>query len=125
MTPRRAGVPLLALALLAGPVLAACGSGDAEESAADLLARARTTLDDTPSLHFVLASEGAPATGQREISGITWTEHDQRAAEDPGNLAYVLTTEHGASTVVIAGTAGDAELQTFAEAVSAQLAAGE
>ena len=71
------------------------------------------------------AIEGAPQTGEREIAGITWTEHDQRAAEDPGNLAFVLTTQQGASTVVVAGTAGDAELQTFAEAVSAQLAAGE
>jgi len=69
MTPRRAGVPLLALALLAGPVLAACGGGEAEESAADLLARARTTLDDTPSLHFVLDSEGAPETGQGLVGG--------------------------------------------------------
>ena len=64
-------------------------------------------------------------TGARTIDGITWTEHDQRAAEDAGNLEYVLTTEQGASTVVIAGTAGDAELQIFAEAVSAQLAAEE
>jgi ABC-type amino acid transport substrate-binding protein len=69
MTSRRTGVPLLALALLAAPVLAACGSGEAEESAADLLARARTTLDDTPSLHFVLDSEGAPATGQGLVGG--------------------------------------------------------
>jgi len=69
MTPRRAGVPLLALVLLAGPALAACGGGDAEESAADLLARARTTLDGTPSLHFVLDSEGAPETGQGLVGG--------------------------------------------------------
>ena len=69
MNSRRAGVPLLALVLLAGPVLAACGGGDAEESAADLLARARTTLDDTPSLHFVLDSDGAPETGQALVGG--------------------------------------------------------
>jgi lipoprotein LprG len=69
MPPRRAGVRLLALALLAVPVLGACGGSDPEESAADLLARARTTLDDTPSLHFVLESEGAPATGQGLVGG--------------------------------------------------------
>jgi hypothetical protein len=69
--------------------------------------------------------ESAPQTGERTIDGVVWTEHDQRDAEDPGNLAFVLTTEHDASTVVIAGTAEDAELQTFAEAVSAELVAGD
>lgn len=81
-------------------------------------------LDANPTW-LQTAIEGAPQTGEREILGLTWTEHDQRASDDPGNLAYVLTTEQGASTVVVAGTAGDAELQTFAEAVSAQLTAGE
>ena len=71
------------------------------------------------------AVEEAPPTGERSIGGLTWTEHDQRDAEDPGNFAYVLTTEHDASTVVIAGTAADDEIQTFAEAVSAELLAGE
>ncbi|WP_306231290.1 DUF4245 family protein [Agrococcus beijingensis] len=69
--------------------------------------------------------EDAPQTGERTVGGVVWTEHDQRDAEDPGNLAFVLTTEHDASTVVIAGTAGDDELQTFAEAVSAELVAGD
>ncbi len=84
-----------------------------------------TQAVDANPTWLATATESAPQTGEREIDGVTWTEHDQRAAEDPGNLAYVLTTERGASTVVVAGTAGDAELQTFAEAVSAQLAAGE
>ncbi len=84
-----------------------------------------TQAVDANPTWLATAIEGAPQTGEREIAGITWTEHDQRAAEDPGNLAFVLTTQQGASTVVVAGTAGDAELQTFAEAVSAQLAAGE
>lgn len=81
-------------------------------------------IDANPTW-LATAIEGAPQTGERTIDGITWAEHDQRAAEDPGNLAYVLTTEVGASTVVVAGTAGDAELQIFAEAVSAELAAAE
>ncbi|MEV7527759.1 DUF4245 family protein [Agrococcus sediminis] len=81
-------------------------------------------LDANPTW-LASAIEEAPQTGEREIGGLTWREHDQRDAEDPGNLAYVLTTEAGASTVVIAGTADDAEIQTFAEAVSAELAAGE
>jgi hypothetical protein len=74
---------------------------------------------------LVTATDSATPTGERTIDGVSWVEYDQRAIEDPGNLAYVLTTEHGASTVVVGGTADDAELQLFAEAVSAQLADGE
>jgi lipoprotein LprG len=72
MPLRRTGIPLLAAALLALPVLAAC-SGPAEEekseSAAELLARARTTLDEASSVHFVLDSEGAPESGTVLIGG--------------------------------------------------------
>ena len=69
MSLRRRGVPLLALALFAGPVLAGCSGGSAEESAPDLLAHAKRTLDDTQSLHFVLSSEGAPETGTSLVGG--------------------------------------------------------
>lgn len=81
-------------------------------------------IDANPTW-LVAAIEGATPTGERTIAGLTWIEYDQRATEDPGNLAYVLTTEHEASTVVIGGTADDTELQRFAEAVSAQLTNGE
>lgn len=84
----------------------------------------RQALDANPTW-LVTAIEQATPTGERAIAGITWTEYDQRQLEDPGNLEYVLTTEQGASTVVIGGTADDVELQTFAEAVSAELTAGE
>jgi lipoprotein LprG len=65
MVLRRAAV------LVAGLVvaLAGCGSSEPEESAGDLLARAKTTLDDTSSLHFVLTSEGAPTTGTALTGG--------------------------------------------------------
>jgi len=67
---RRTGISLLALAVLAGPALAGCGgSDDSEESAADLLTRAKTTLDDASSAHFVLASEGAPNSGTALVGG--------------------------------------------------------
>ena len=58
------------VALLAAPVLTGCG-GDAadEESAPDLLARAKTTLDDASSAHFVLDSEGAPESGTVLVGG--------------------------------------------------------
>jgi LppX_LprAFG lipoprotein len=68
---RRTAAPLLALALLAVPVMSGCsggGDGDAE-SAADLLAQAKRTLDGTESLHFVLDSEGAPDTGTELVGG--------------------------------------------------------
>jgi hypothetical protein len=70
MALRRTGIRLLALAVLAVPVLAGCGGGgDPAESAADLLARAKTTLDEASSAHFVLDSEGAPKTGTLLVGG--------------------------------------------------------
>ncbi len=70
------------------------------------------------------AIRDAPETGERTVDGIAWAEHDQRGVDGAGNLAYVLTAEVGASTVIVAGTAGDVELDAFVEAVSEQLAAG-
>ncbi|SFE37369.1 LppX_LprAFG lipoprotein [Blastococcus tunisiensis] len=68
---RRTAVPLLALALLAGTALTACGGSDAAdtESAADLLAQAKQTLDEADSVHFLLDSEGAPDTGTALVGG--------------------------------------------------------
>lgn len=56
-------------ALLAVLVLAGCGGGEPEESAGDLLARAKTTLDDATGVHFVLSSDGAPAGGNALLGG--------------------------------------------------------
>jgi lipoprotein LprG len=69
MSLRRGCATLLGLALLAGPALSACGGGEPEESAPDLLARAKQTLDDASSAHFVLDSEGAPQTGTLLVGG--------------------------------------------------------
>ncbi|MGY1803860.1 LppX_LprAFG lipoprotein [Blastococcus sp. SYSU D00922] len=67
---RRTASSLLALAVFAVPVLAGCGGDDEpEESAADLLARAKTVLDETQTAHFVLGSDGAPDTGTALIGG--------------------------------------------------------
>jgi LppX_LprAFG lipoprotein len=66
---RRAAVPLLAALLLAGPALAGCGSSQPEESAGDLLARAKKTLDEAPSVHFVLTGEGAPSSASGVLGG--------------------------------------------------------
>ncbi|RBY84881.1 LppX_LprAFG lipoprotein [Blastococcus sp. TF02A-30] len=70
MLLRRRAVPLLALALTAGPVLAGCeGEDQPEESATELLERAKQALDDAETLHFVLDSEGAPDTGTELVGG--------------------------------------------------------
>ena len=66
---RRRGVPLLALALFAGPVLAGCSGSSSAESAPDLLAHAKHTLDEASSARFVLSSEGAPETGTSLVGG--------------------------------------------------------
>jgi hypothetical protein len=66
---RRRGIALLALTLFAGPVLAGCSGGSSEESAPDLLAHAKHTLDEASSAHFVLSSEGAPETGTSLVGG--------------------------------------------------------
>jgi LppX_LprAFG lipoprotein len=66
---RRAAPPLVAALLLAGPALAGCSSSEPAESAADLLARAKKTLDAAPSVHFTLESEGAPTTGSGVVGG--------------------------------------------------------
>ena len=60
---RSSSAALLALALLAGPLMTGCGGDSSSESAPDLLAHAKRTLDAADSAHFVLDSEGAPDTG--------------------------------------------------------------
>jgi hypothetical protein len=68
MSHRRARTTVLALALLLAPALASCSS-EPEEPASDLLERARTTLDDAQTAHFVLDSDGAPSTGTALVGG--------------------------------------------------------
>jgi lipoprotein LprG len=53
--------------LLAG-ALAGCGGGS-DESAPDLLERAKTVLDEADSAHFVLTSDGAPDSGAALLGG--------------------------------------------------------
>jgi lipoprotein LprG len=65
---RRVALALVAL-LLAAPIVAGCSGGGAGQSAPDLLAKAKKTLDGTKTLHFVLDSSGAPATGTALVGG--------------------------------------------------------
>jgi hypothetical protein len=70
MPLRRTGISLLALALVAVPALTACGADEKKaESASDLLARAKTTLDEASSAHFVLDSGDAPDSGTALVGG--------------------------------------------------------
>lgn len=56
------------------------------------------------------------------IDGVTWTSYDRRGASDPGNVAYALVTTTDDSTIVLAGTAGDAEFAFLAAAIAKELA---
>jgi lipoprotein LprG len=94
MLLRRALAPFLAPALLLGVLLlgvAAC-SGGSDQSAPQLLQRAKTTLDQAPSLHFLLTSENAPATGTSLIGG----EGD---VERPNSFAGTLKVSLGGGAV--------------------------
>jgi lipoprotein LprG len=69
MPVRRTVPALLAFGIIGAGVLTGCGGGEPEESAGDLLGRAKTTLDEASSAHFVLDSEGAPETGTLLVGG--------------------------------------------------------
>ncbi|MEO8262950.1 MAG: DUF4245 domain-containing protein [Pseudolysinimonas sp.] len=62
------------------------------------------------------------ATDRIRIGDTEWRVFDRRDADDPGNLAFALTADFGRSTVVLGGTASDAEFATLAESVAAELA---
>jgi hypothetical protein len=73
MSHRRMSAGVLA-AVLTVLALAACESSptaveDDEETAAELLTRARSTLDGTSSVHFVLGSEGVPESATTVVGG--------------------------------------------------------
>ena len=58
------------------------------------------------------------------IGGQRWTIYDRRDLQDPGNLAYIMTTVSGDSTIVLGGTASESEFGVLADAVGQQLEAG-
>lgn len=64
---------------------------------------------------------GAAPSGSIELGGVEWTAYDRRAADDPGNLEFALVAEFSESTLVLGGTADDAEFATLAEAVAEEL----
>lgn len=62
------------------------------------------------------------STGDATFGGLRWQVYDHRTADHPGNLAYGLVTSVGDSTVVLAGTASDAEFATLATEIAGELA---
>lgn len=58
------------------------------------------------------------------IDGIQWTVYDNRqTANDVGNASYALTTQSGASTYVLLGTATTEEFDQVASAISTNIQA--
>jgi hypothetical protein len=90
MLSRRVCAPLLAVVLLAAGT--ACSGGGDDESAPDLLAQAKKTLDAADSAHFVLDSDGAPSTGTVLVGG----EGDIKR---PASFQGTLQALTGGSTV--------------------------
>lgn len=61
---------------------------------------------------------GARATGEATVGDAEWTVHDRREERDTGNAAYLMTSEIGASTFVLSGTAAEAEFEELAATVT-------
>lgn len=90
----------------------------------------------TPETQFIALNQGIDAnptwqaavldnaeqTGSIEIDGVTWAEYDQRDSTSPGNFAYSLATTSGGSTIVLHGTAVQAEFEAIATALAVELA---
>jgi lipoprotein LprG len=108
MTARRTLLALVVCGLLTAPVMAACsGSSSSSETAPQLLARAKTTLDKASSAHFVLTSQNAPTTGTALVGG-------------EGNIARPSSFE-GSLKVLAAGATVDLKVVSVAGKVYAQL----
>ncbi|HEY8281629.1 MAG TPA: DUF4245 domain-containing protein [Leifsonia sp.] len=60
--------------------------------------------------------------GTRTIDGVRWDVYDNRTSStDNGNVAYALATTAGKSSIVVFGTAADADFRTVAGALSGQI----
>jgi len=74
-------------------------------------------IDANPS--WVAAEvRSARAEGVETIGGLTWDRYDRRHLDKPGNVEFALVTTSGASTIVLAGTAAEAEFAVLAAAIA-------
>lgn len=60
-------------------------------------------------------------TGTHSIGGVQWDIYDSRPSPSAGNTAYALVTNAASSTVVVFGTADDAEFRAVASALAPQI----
>jgi len=67
-----------------------------------------------------IVTDGALATDATTIDGIDWTIYDRRASSDTGNYAYSMSAQIAGSTVVLHGTATNAEFELVASAIAAE-----
>lgn len=91
----------------------------------------------TPSQQYVGITQGfdanetwvsqqlrqSTASSTITVDGVEWTVYDNRGRADMGNVEYALTTESGASTFIVFGTASDDEFLTVASALADQVLA--
>jgi hypothetical protein len=89
----------------------------------------------TPDTQFISLTQGLKAnptwvsnqlaqgaeTSTKKVGGLTWSVYDHRTADNTGNLAYAMVTTEDDSTVVLAGTADDADFDLLAKRAAAQL----
>jgi hypothetical protein len=90
----------------------------------------------TPSKQYIGVAQGFDAnsawlssqvahtssSSSTELAGIRWNVYDNRSSSaNVGDAKYALATQQGRSTVVLYGTASDAEFRQVAESVAAQL----
>jgi hypothetical protein len=62
--------------------------------------------------------DGRTVTGEATIGGLDWQVYDHRDAQTSGNYDYALVTELDGSTVVLHGTASDAEFESLAASIA-------
>jgi hypothetical protein len=64
---------------------------------------------------------GRAPTGDTSIGGLSWQVYDHRDQRTSGNYDYALVTELDDSTVVLHGTASDAEFESLASSIALEL----
>lgn len=89
----------------------------------------------TPETQFIALNQGinanatwmanvldnVAATDSITIDGVRWDLYDNRRGDNPGNNAYAMSTVSGDSTIVLHGTASDAEFELIATSLTAEL----
>lgn len=60
-----------------------------------------------------------------EIAGVSWTLYDRRGASQLENRQYALVTETASSTIVLFGTADEADFTLLATAIAADISTSD